>query len=125
MSIDDSLTILNGALNAIEEQPRLTDEPENALDLSSRIEQSSEPTESNPQSHPDKAIIQREPVEIEFAKQNAEHTRAPTNEKVQEEVLSVQEIVEQVDPKPNDFKKIEQASIDKIHRYGSDSFVSL
>lgn len=132
MSIDDSLTILNGALNTFnDEQPHLTDkqEIENELDFSSKIEQSIVSAEPRnlPNDDLNKEIIQRNAVElvdceIDFAKQKVVNQLAqcqadPKEGAAQKIVLSIQQIVHQ--PKQNDSEAMQQAGIiEKTQRYG-------
>lgn len=135
MSIDDSMTILNGALNTInDEQPHLGEEIENELDFSTTIEQSSvPPTEAERKDALNKETIQRKSadlVEIEFAKQIAvEPTQAQIKKNAQAKViLSIQSIVEQAIAKQaigkqaiakqSGSKENEQAN--KTHRYDFD-----
>lgn len=135
MSIDDSLIILNGALNTFDdEQPHLSDkqEIENELEFSSKIEPanplevlSGEQSDS-PNDDLNKAITQRDAElvdgDIEFAKQNNanQSAEAVPKENAQENAqvaLSIQQIVDQA--KPDDQEVMQEADIEKTPRYYS------
>ena len=128
MSIDDSLTILNGALNAInEQQAHLVEEIENELDFSSKIEQPSVPAEGGNEQNDGRnnETIQRKStdlVEIEFAKQIAaanstepQPTKAQTKPEQAKIILSIQSIVEQAVGKQSSSDESEQT--DQTDRY--------
>lgn len=135
MSIDDSLIILNGALNTFDdEQPHLSDkqEIENELEFSSKIEPanplevlSGEQSDS-PNDDLNKAITQRDAElvdgDIEFAKQNNANqpAEAVPKENAQENAqvaLSIQQIVDQA--KLDDQEVMQEAGIEKTPRYYS------
>lgn len=135
MSIDDSLIILNGALNTFDDdQPHLSDkqEIENELEFSSKIEpanplevHSGEQSDS-PNDDLNKAITQRDAElvdgDIEFAKQNNanQSAEAVPKENAQENAqvaLSIQQIVDQA--KPDDQEVMQEAGIEKTPRYYS------